>query len=267
MARKIIAVMLLIMVAATIVEAAETVSFKSSIKRLFREPITLTGKLTKPQGNEPFPVVVLLHGCSGIIKNVDDWAKRLAIWGYVSLQVDSFGPRGYSDICTNHARLISLPPLRAQDAYDAKSYLAKLNFVDRERIAVMGWSHGGWSVLNAIILKHGDPFRSAIAFYPYCDDRLDNLNAPLLILIGDKDDWTGAAPCLHNIPRQGKANFEIILKVYPGAYHGFDCEGRDVNVMGIAPLGYLTPHRILYDPAGAADAIIQVKEVLAKHLR
>ena len=98
MARKIIAVMLLIMVAATIVEAAETVSFKSSIKRLFREPITLTGKLTKPQGNEPFPAVVLLHGCSGIIKNVDDWAKRLAIWGYVSLQVDSFGPRGYSDI-------------------------------------------------------------------------------------------------------------------------------------------------------------------------
>lgn len=267
MARIIIAAMLLIMVAATIVEAAETVSFKSSIKRLFRDPITLTGKLTKPQGNGPFPAVVLLHGCGGITNLGHDWVKKLSTWGYVSLQVDSLGPRGYSNICTNSTVLIQLPPLRAQDAYDAKSYLAKLNFVDPERIAVMGWSHGGWTVLNAVTLKLGDPFRAGIAFYPYCSEDLGSVNAPLLILIGDKDDWTPAGNCLQMMPRQGRAKSEVILKIYPGAYHGFDWEGKDDNVLGAGLGGGQKSFRLLYDPAGAADAIIQVKEFLAKHLR
>ena len=34
---------------------------------------------------------------------------------------------------------------RAHDAYDAKSFLSKLPYVDRNRIAVLGWSHGGWT--------------------------------------------------------------------------------------------------------------------------
>jgi len=267
MARIIIAAISLIMVAATIVEAAETVSFKSSIKRLFREPITLTGKLTKPQGNGPFPAVVLLHECSGINKYQDAWAKKLLIWGYVSLQVDSFGPRGYSNICTNSSAIRELAPLRAQDAYDAKSYLAKLNFVDPQRIAVMGWSHGGWTVLNAVTLKLGDPFRASVAFYPYCSEDLNRVNAPLLILIGDKDDWTPAGNCLQMMPRQGRAKSEVILKIYPGAYHGFDWEGKDDNVLGAGLGGGQASFRLLYDPAAAADAIIQVKEFFAKHLK
>jgi dienelactone hydrolase len=108
----------------------------------------LTGKLTKPQGDGPFPAVVLLHGCGGIVKNNDDWAERLTSWGYVALQVDSFGPRGQSNIYSN-TMLIPLH-LRVQDAYDAKSYLAGFPFVDRNRIAVMGWFTGGNITLAAV---------------------------------------------------------------------------------------------------------------------
>jgi dienelactone hydrolase len=59
--------------------------------------VTLTGKLTKPQGDGPFPAVVLMHGCTGIGKHQEDWAARFASWGYVALQVDSLGPRGLAD--------------------------------------------------------------------------------------------------------------------------------------------------------------------------
>ena len=46
--------------------------------------------------------------------------------------------------------------------------------------------------------------------------------APLLILIGESDDWTPAEPCrkLTEIARQ--AGYPVSIKVYPGAHHSFD---------------------------------------------
>lgn len=128
--------------------AAETVSFPGTTKTAKGELVTLTGQLTKPEGNGPFPAVVLLHGCSGINMFPDAWSERLANWGYVAFMVDSFGPRGFKEICTNLFRVHH--PLRVQDAYDALSYLSALPFVDRNRIGLMGWSHGGLSALAAV---------------------------------------------------------------------------------------------------------------------
>ena len=223
----------------------------------------LRGRLTKPKGKGPFPAIVLLHGCSGINKRRDTpWTERLANWGYVVLQVDSFGPRGLSSICQDKYLVSSMIPKCVQDAYDGKSYLNGLPFVDRKRIAVMGWSHGGTTTLSVVDKKRDDPFRSAIAFYPYCNkvsigSGLSNFNAPLLILIGEKDDWTPAYLCSMRM-RSGQTGPEVILKIYPDSYHCFDCEGNDTYTAG---------HRLLYNPAATADTIIQVKEFLAKYLK
>jgi dienelactone hydrolase len=57
--------------------------------------VSLTGILTKPEGNGPFPTIVLLHGCSGLQHSKSRselWSNRLVNWGYVTLQIDSFGP-------------------------------------------------------------------------------------------------------------------------------------------------------------------------------
>jgi len=150
---------------------------------------------------------------------------------------------------------------RAHDAYDAKDFLSKLPFVNRNRIALLGWSHGGITVLNALIKQikpqnSENPFKVAIAFYPYCDIYLNNLNAPLLILIGESDDWTPAKNCSASMPPD-QPEPEVILKIYPGAYHDFDWEGMDEIYEG---------HVKLYDPIAAQDAIIQVKNFLAKYL-
>jgi dienelactone hydrolase len=253
-----IVIMILVFVTSTSVIAADIVTFKSMDTTAAGVPIMLTGKLTKPQGKGPFPAVVLLHGCGGNRTDRDNlWADRLAIWGYVALQVDSFGPRGLSTICEDVDLLFSLVPKRAQDSYDAKAYLAGLPFVDRNRIGVMGWSHGGMTTLSVVAQKRDDPFRSAIAFYPYCNRMLSDLNAPLLILIGENDDWTPAHLCTMQM-HVGQTGHEVILKIYPDAQHGFDTAGLDTFVAG---------HRLLSNPVAAADAIIKVKAFLAKHLK
>jgi dienelactone hydrolase len=222
----------------------------------------LNGILTKPEGNGPFPAVVLLHGCAGLeVNNKRDvaWVNQFIKWGYVTLQVASLKPRGISNICTDRALIIRMLGERAQDAYDAESYLAKLSFVDQNRIAVLGWSHGGTTILDVVssIKKDISSFKAAIALYPYCYKTLYNLNSPILILIGEKDDWCPADLCSKNMP-PSETEHDAILKVYPGAYHDFDFEGVDEVYEG---------HRLRYDQEAAEDAIIQVKSFLVKHLK
>lgn len=242
---------------------SETVTFEG--KTIRDKKLTLTGLLMKPKGDGPFPAVILLHGCSGMYSEhagntYNTWASRLVSWGYVTLRVDSLGPRNKTSICNNPFSI--LPFERGLDAYAGKSYMENQPYVDDKRIAVMGWSHGGWTTLYTVDNNRMNgigtgPFNASIAFYPYCELPLIHLNAPLLILIGEEDDWTPAFMC-ENMKLTPAATDKFILKVYPNAYHGFDLKGVDIEVEG---------HKIKYDPAATENAIVQVKNFLLKHLQ
>lgn len=228
--------------------------------------LQLAGILSVPRGDGPFPAVVMLCGCGGLkdkndSRQQDAWAQRLLSWGYVSLQLDSFGPRGYGNICNN---LDSVRPSAiAYDAYSARSYLAGLQIVDPENIAVIGWSHGGTAVLtiaDGLFRDEGvNPFQAAIAFYPWCR-YMEIFDIPLLILVGDKDDTCPASRCetLESSEEVKDSNAEFKLIIYPGAHHSFDFEGLKGDFYG---------HHAEYNPEAAADAIQQTRDFLAKHLR
>lgn len=226
--------------------------------------ITLKGKLYKPEGDGPFPAVILLHRCAGIESYDYSWALRIRSWGYVSFIVDSFGPRWISNACGSKQGSIGYKD-RATDAYSAKLYLSSLPFVDPEKIAVIGWSMGGGGVLQAIdpvmedLLppEYKSPFKAAISFYPYCFNWLDNLSAPILILAAGKDNWTPADYCENRMPKT-KTRHEVKLKIYKDAYHCFDCSGEDKVYMG---------HILRYNGKATKDSTIQVKEFLAKYLK
>jgi dienelactone hydrolase len=236
--------------------AAETVEFKGV-------GLTLSGKLNKPDGDGPFPAVVLLHAYTGITPSYDPWIKRLTGWKYVTLLVDTFTPRGIKEE-TGYPFKVSRQS-RVQDAYAAKSYLSTLKYVDSKRIAVMGWSYGGVATVLSVTTESGiknqdDYFRAGIAFYPGCTKEVRaTLEAPLLILIGDKDDWTPPAKCeeLENTLNWDKASQELVFKTYPNTYHGFDIVGLDRKV---------GRHQMKYNPESAADAFEQVKSFLEKHM-
>ncbi len=226
------------------------------------EGLNLKARLTKPEGGGPFPAVVLLHGCSGMQWKRDHlWARRLWGWGYVAFQVDSFRPRGISSVCTySGPQSTDILRRRVADAYAAKRYLAGLPFVSPDRIAVMGWSHGGSTTLQVLSSKTADPFRAAVAFYPGCRSPLTGLNAPLLILIGGADDWTPADRCEAMMPRERAAN--VTLKVYPGAHHGFDTPGANRDTQGSRGM-----HHIQHHPEAEADATAQVRTFLETRLK
>ncbi|MGZ3525339.1 MAG: dienelactone hydrolase family protein [Thermodesulfobacteriota bacterium] len=250
MSIQIIIAVLLVITTAAGATAADMVTFKGDDQEV------VTGRLMKPEGDGPFPAVILLHGVDGMDKHYDAWAERLAHWGYVTLQIDDFGPRGKS------SHLSDPPSKRAKDVCSAKSYLAGLAFVDPKRVGAIGWSRRGSSTLAALCARSSSsqkeyPLRAVVAFYPYCFRSLASLEFPLLILIGELDDLSPVATCRERMP-QKKTRHEVILKVYSSAYHGFDVEEVKTKYMD---------HRIEYNQAAAADSIVQVKAFLAKHMK
>ncbi len=231
-------------------ESIETFEGASAI-----EPGTVTGLLTLPDRDGPFPTVVLLHGCAGPRQNHEDWAESLASWGYGSLRVDSFGPRGIAEICTNIFR--SVP--RVADVNGAMDYLKTLAAVDGDNLAVMGFSHGANVTLliasdpGSLAPRHKPALKTAIAFYPYCPTTHQRFSPPLMVLIGDADDWTRASRCVSLAEGSTAADRPIDLVVYEGATHSFDCRSCDGEYWG---------HKLVHDPAAHEDSITRVKDFL-----
>ncbi|MBR0873973.1 dienelactone hydrolase family protein [Bradyrhizobium tropiciagri] len=201
----------------------------------FESPLSntqpLQGLLRRPERPGLLPAVVLLHGCTGQWRELDErWGKRLAAWGYVTLTVDRFGPRGIGNACTG-----GVPMTMVRDAYRALSFLSRQSLVDPERIAVIGFSQGGWLAMisverGAIEINATEKFRAAVAFYPRCLAIKGNMTVPTLIMVGELDDWTPAKECRNlaegrdddGISRQPGLGYPIELIVLPGAYHDFD---------------------------------------------
>src|SRR5439155_5219632 len=84
--------------------------------------------------------------------------------------------------------------------------------VDAQHIGLMGWSNGGSTVLAALNRRHADVASApvqpafAVAFYPGCESDLKRgfeTHTKLLMLVGEADDWTPAAPC-HELARAAR---------------------------------------------------------------
>jgi dienelactone hydrolase len=183
--------------------------------------LEVSGKLGVPTGDGPFPALVLMHDCQGIRPFQDRWAAKFNEWGYVTLQVDSFGPRNATNVCED---LISssLAEPRAMDAFGALSYLESLPYVQAHNIGAIGWAHGATLSIafrdgTRQLFDHG--FKAVVSFYPDCTLITSaNFVDPLLIVSPEKDDWTNPELC-KRIASEGE-NVEIIE--LPDALRGFD---------------------------------------------
>src|SRR5258708_16674872 len=259
--RLLVAILLLVL---PVEAVAESVHFPSVAAGPSPAGPEITGWLYRPSGAGPFPAIVLAHPCNGVSPHTETWGKLISSWGYVVLAPDSFGPRGEKTVCGRGA--VVTGNARVADIAGALDYLNVQPFVRKGDFGLIGHSHGGWTTMRAVQKSYGLASRglkAAVAYYPSCAPQFDrDVAVPLLILIGDKDDWTLAGNC-RMLQAAGFARPELVDVVYyPNAYHSFDSRALD-RTLTVADG---KSHHLAYDPAAAPDAEARTKAVFNKYL-
>lgn len=216
-----------------------------------------------PEGAGPHPVVIQLHGCGGRQPLHDRYARVANDAGVASVVVVSFAPRNIHRrvaqmaVCTGlHLRGAE----RAGDLVAALHWLEGQPWADMDRVAAAGWSHGGWTVMDALAGAYGPAnvaasrpellktLKAAFLVYPYAGVPSLTLargwgsHAPkVTAVLGGKDAVVG-----HRLPRRAldrlKADgLDVDVTLLDDATHGFDDPDAD-------------DPRTRYDPAHTATA-------------
>lgn len=118
-----------------------------------RDGIDIPAFLTVPQGEPPFPLVVLPHGGPFVAETVvfDEWAQLLANYGYMVLQPQYRGSQNYGMKFYQSAFIDGGQGgyKMQDDKDDGALYLVEQGLTERDRLALFGWSYGGYAALVA----------------------------------------------------------------------------------------------------------------------
>ncbi|MET0546331.1 MAG: prolyl oligopeptidase family serine peptidase [Caulobacterales bacterium] len=219
------------------------------------EALSAHWELHRPKIDGRIPLVVQLPGCGGKKPFQNTWAKVANDSGVAALVVDSHAPRAisqfdaYSQVCTG---LILRGAERAGDLIAALEWARRQDWVDPKRLYAGGWSHGGWTIIDALCL--GDrierftglhdappqPFAGLLAaflVYPYGGPGMAAHTRPmtaapdLTAIVCGRDYIVGQhAPVrvLHRLKAQGA---KLDVEIFPNGTHAFDePDARDLRV-------------------------------------
>jgi dienelactone hydrolase len=203
------------------------------------ETVNIVGHLFLPPGSDKVPAVVLVHGSGGIYSaELDYWPKQFNAAGIAVFTLDMFGPRGVQSTAEDQSQV----PFTADvaDAFAALRLLATHPRIDRQRIAIMGFSRGGIAALRTSVekivaaqkLPDGLRYAASIPTYGGGCAGVFRLvvkpgvfsKAPILFIHGDADDYTPIGPCQDYADRIGKAGTPVEFVVIEGAHHKFDAD-------------------------------------------
>jgi dienelactone hydrolase len=193
--------------------------------------VTVAGEFRVAQGSGKLPVVVLMHGSSGVGATMEAWVHQFNAMGISTFVIDGFSGRGLTAVGPNQALLGRLNFI--VDIYRSLEILAHHPRVDPDRIVLMGFSRGGQAALYASLErfhklwnKSGVQFAGYIPFYPDCSTSYASdtevASRPIRIYHGTPDDYNPVSSCKAYLTRLQAAKRDVVLTEYPDSPHGFD---------------------------------------------
>lgn len=199
-------------------------------------------------GNGPYPTTIMMHGCGDQNGPQSDYANGAARQGMASIVVDSYTMRDIDKIQAS-ALVCSGMRLwgreRAGDIFAALHWARGQDWVNGDELSLSGWSHGGWSVMDALALgaevgQHagitdlaGDVLAgvgAAFVVYPWCGAGAQTPSRGWIkpvrafMLLAEKDSVAGVRFPLRALAAAAKSGATVDSIVYPGATHCFDEE-------------------------------------------
>jgi len=184
---------------------------------------TVTGYITFPEGQGPFPAVILIHEWWGL----NDWmkanAKKFADQGYLALAIDLYRGELPTDQDAAHELMRGLPEDRAaRDVQAAFAYLVSRPEVKHNKIGAIGWCMGGgYSLQAALIIPE---LAAAVINYGRLvtdAETIDKINCPVLGIFGGKDRGIPVKDVEAFKNACKKADKDVTIQIYSNSGHAF----------------------------------------------
>lgn len=203
----------------------------------------LPAYVARPEGEGPFPIVVVASEIFGVHAYIQDVCRRLAKEGYAAIAPAFFvrveDPAPLSDM----ARVFEIVGAAGYeqvmgDVSATLEWLGSQIWADSERVGITGFCWGGKVVWQAVarfaafdagVAWYGRlaPEEGATAGAPWPVDLAGDLKAPVLGLYGENDRGIPVASVeamREALTREGQTTSEIVL--YTGAGHAFHADYR-----------------------------------------
>jgi len=224
-------------------QVAQSISYQSASRQI-------NGYLARPEGDGPFPGIVVIHEAFGLNENIKDITRRLADAGYIALAVDLFTGRNQALCMFRFMGGFIFNSLNNGGIHDLKAaltYLTEQPGVDSQRLGAIGFCMGG---SFAIAWACTDNRLKAIAPFYGMNPRPLEAVARMCPVVGsypDKDFTTSHGQKLD--VELDRYNISHDIKIYPGTKHSF------FNDKGSR-----------YDAAASADAWGRITKFFGEHI-
>ena len=189
-----------------------------------------------PNGNGPYPGVVLVHSFNGLEPGYEEMVDRFAGEGFVVIAPEwqTFEKSPSDDVVEMLVR-------------DSVAYLGTRTDVDTARLGLTGFCAGGRYTM--LFLPQIDEFASGVAWYgfPYSGgfnnetvpaDLVGDIADPLLIIHGTRDQPSPVADIYRYATELDAVDTYFELKVYQGEPHGFMIEDGQLSESFVAGDAY-----------------------------
>ena len=128
-----------------------------------RDGLRIYGELYLPDGDGPFPTVIIGHGLDSNLTDTEGYAKRIARYGIAAYVFDFIG--GGTEIRSDGDILDMTVLTETEDLLAVLDGVRALDAVDVGKVFLMGCSQGGY-VAACAAARRTVYVRGLIAFYP-----------------------------------------------------------------------------------------------------
>ena len=182
-----------------------------------------SGFLARPQGEGPFPAVIVIQEWWGLNDNIKDIAGRFAHEGFAAFAPDLYHGEVTSEPDEAEKLMIQTDmPRASQELVKATEYLSQQPYIDGRGIGATGFCMGGGLALT---LATDTPLiKAAAPFYgvnPNPIDRLQKIQGPVLAIYAEHDAWASAAVREELQSAMAQFGKRLDVQVYPGTEHAF----------------------------------------------
>lgn len=184
---------------------------------------SMRGYLAQPDGDGPFPALLVMHENRGLNPYIEDVARRAAVAGFLALAPDGLAPVGGYPGNDDDGRALqrSLDPAKLdQDMINSARFL-KAHALSTGKLGATGFCWGG-GMANRLAVELGEDLAAAVPFYgaaPASDD-VKKIKAAMLIIYAGTDPRINSMwPEYESALKKAKVAYE--MQMFEGTLHGF----------------------------------------------